>query len=137
MITSFNLRAYGVLIRNGKILISKEQYQDRELIKFPGGGVEYGEGVRDALLREWKEEMDTTIEIGTLFYVTDYFIQSAFVDEDQIVSFYYEVFSNEDILNSHAEHELFWMDCKMDNRQLLTFPQERKVLEKIITHKLT
>lgn len=127
MTTRFNLRTYGILIRDGQILMSKELYQGKQLIKFPGGGVEYGEGIQDALIREWDEEISCTITVDSLFYVTDYFIQSAFIEEDQIVSFYYIVSTEAEINNSFAEHTLFWMELNPDNSAKLTFPQDSAV----------
>lgn len=129
MINRFNLRVYGLLIRNGRILLSKEIYKGRELIKFPGGGVEYGEGIKEALIREWEEEMACPIEIKSLFYVTDYFVQSAFIEEDQIVSFYYIVSTEATIPGSLAEHHIYWVDLNPKLSDQFTFPQERKVFQ--------
>lgn len=111
------------------MLVSSEEYEGHHLIKFPGGGVEYGEGVKDALLREWQEEMETRIEIGPLVYVTDYFLPSAFREEDQIVSFYYRVFTDEIVLQKHLEHELLWVNLKGKTYEAFTFPQEQKVYD--------
>lgn len=129
MINRFNLRVYGLLIRNGRILLSKETYQGRELIKFPGGGVEYGEGIKEALMREWQEEVACAIGIKSLFYVTDYFVQSAFIEEDQIISFYYIVSAEAPILDSLAEHQIYWVDLDLKLSDLFTFPQEKKVFQ--------
>lgn len=127
MIERFNLRVYGILIREGRVLLSEEQYQGRTLIKFPGGGVEYGEGIRDALIREWLEEASCAIAIQSLFYVTDGFIQSAFIAEDQIVSFYYTVSVDVEINNTFVEHNFFWQELYPDHAEKLTFPQDREV----------
>ena len=46
----FNQRVYGLLINESQdILISDEFRFDTYFRKFPGGGVEYGEGIIDAL----------------------------------------------------------------------------------------
>ena len=127
MINRFNLRVYGIYVRDGYVLLSMEKYQNRELIKFPGGGVEYGEGIKESLKREWKEEVPCDIKIGSLFYVTDYFIQSAFIKEDQIVSFYYIVKTDYEIENAKAEHQLAWVKADPHNAHKLTFAQDREV----------
>jgi ADP-ribose pyrophosphatase YjhB (NUDIX family) len=57
--------------------------------KFPGGGLEFGEGTRDCLKREFKEEMDLDVRVGDHIYTTDYFQMSAFNPEHQIISIYY------------------------------------------------
>ncbi|RZK13557.1 MAG: NUDIX hydrolase, partial [Flavobacterium sp.] len=49
----FNVRVYGVLINHdNQVLISDEQSGGRTFSKFPGGGLELGEGLIDALKRE-------------------------------------------------------------------------------------
>ena len=51
--------------------------------------MEFGEGTRDCLKREFKEEMNLKVEIGDHIYTTDYFQMSAFHPEHQIISIYY------------------------------------------------
>ena len=88
----FNIRVYGLLINEqNEILLSDEEEQGIQFIKFPGGGLEYGEGLIEALKREFIEECNLKIEIIKHFYTTDYFIQSAFGNGGQLVSIYYLV----------------------------------------------
>ena len=56
-INSFNLRVYALIIADDKILLSKELINNQTVLKFPGGGVEFVEGLIDALQRESKEEI--------------------------------------------------------------------------------
>ena len=86
----FNIRVYGILLNDQEqILLSDEYIRGQYYTKFPGGGLEFGEGTRDCLKREFKEEMDLEVEIGEHIYTTDYFQVSAFNPEHQIVSVYY------------------------------------------------
>src|SRR5664279_5204787 len=88
----FNIRVYGVLINEKKqVLISDELIRGKYYTKFPGGGLEKGEGTRDCLKRELKEEMDLEVQVEDHIYTTDYFQMSAFRPGDQIVSIYYFV----------------------------------------------
>ena len=48
-INSFNIRVYGLVIESGSILLSKELIMGEEVFKFPGGGLEYGEGLIEGL----------------------------------------------------------------------------------------
>ena len=87
----FNVRVYGLLINEQKqILISDEQSGGRTFSKFPGGGLELGEGLADALKREFMEECNAEIEILEHLYTTDFYEQSSFNDS-QILSIYYLV----------------------------------------------
>jgi 8-oxo-dGTP pyrophosphatase MutT (NUDIX family) len=87
----FNVRVYGLLINeNNQVLISDEQSGGRTFSKFPGGGVEVGEGIIDALKREFMEECNAEIEVIRHLYTTDFYEQSSFNDS-QILSIYYLV----------------------------------------------
>jgi 8-oxo-dGTP diphosphatase len=87
----FNVRGYGLLINDEhEILISDEQEYGMQFTKFPGGGLEYGEGMIEGLKREFVEECNTDVEIISHFYTTDFFVKSAFNDS-QIISIYYIV----------------------------------------------
>ena len=86
----FNLRVYGILLgENKKVLVSDEFIRGNYYTKFPGGGLEFGEGTRDCLKREFKEEMDLEVKITDHIYTTDFFQMSAFNPEHQIISIYY------------------------------------------------
>ena len=86
----FNIRVYGILINEKKqVLVSDEYIRGNYYTKFPGGGLEFGEGTRDCLKREFKEEMNLEVEIGNHIYTTDFFQMSAFNPDHQIVSIYY------------------------------------------------
>jgi ADP-ribose pyrophosphatase YjhB (NUDIX family) len=88
--TLFNIRVYGILINDQKqVLVSDELIRGSYYTKFPGGGLEFGEGTRDCLKREFKEEMDLNVEVGEHIYTTDFFQMSAFNPEHQIISIYY------------------------------------------------
>lgn len=86
----FNLRVYGILINEEKqVLVSDEYIRGSYFTKFPGGGLEFGEGTRDCLKREFIEEMNLQVEVGEHLYTTDYFQLSAFNHGHQIISIYY------------------------------------------------
>jgi ADP-ribose pyrophosphatase YjhB (NUDIX family) len=88
----FNVRVYGILLGdNNSVLVSDEFIRGNYYTKFPGGGLEFGEGTRDCLKREFKEEMDLDVEVTGHLYTTDFFQMSAFNPEHQIISIYYYV----------------------------------------------
>lgn len=87
----FNLRVYGLLINTqNQILISDEFEEGQYFSKFPGGGVEFGEGLIDALKREFMEECNVEIDVLEHFYTTDFYEKSSF-NNSQVVSIYYLV----------------------------------------------
>jgi len=89
-IIMFNIRVYGILINDDKqVLVSDELIRGMYITKFPGGGLELGEGTRDCLKREFMEEMNLNVEIGDHIYTTDFYQVSAFDNNKQIVSIYY------------------------------------------------
>ena len=53
----FTIRVYGILVNQEKqVLVSDEKIRGEYYTKFPGGGMEFGEGTRDCLKREFMEE---------------------------------------------------------------------------------
>lgn len=87
----FNVRVYGLLINaNQQILISDEEEHGFRFSKFPGGGLEIGEGLIDGLKREFMEECNVEIEVLSHFYTTDFYEKSSFNDS-QVISVYYLV----------------------------------------------
>lgn len=144
-IKRFNLRVYAIISNDqGEILISKERRGGFEFTKFPGGGVELGEGILDALIRELREELGAEIDTAEFFYTNDFFQASAFRPEDQIVSFYYRV-SLKDVsvitmerkvpLGS-VDHNDFEYAVWLKKSRLiineLTFPMDQDVLLKFL-----
>src|SRR5437762_14381427 len=94
----FNIRVYGILINEKKqVLVIDEYIRGKYYTKFPGGGLELGEGTRDCLKREFQEEMDLEVEVGDHLYTTDFFQESAFKPGHQIISIYYLVKPLEEI----------------------------------------
>jgi len=113
----FTIRVYGILINDAKqVLLSDEYIRGNYYTKFPGGGLEFGEGTRDCLKREFKEEMDLEVEIGEHLYTTDFFQMSAFRPDQQIVSIYYMAKAIEEI-KAPLRDKLF----DFDERQLAVY----------------
>ena len=138
---TFNVRVYGLLINEQQeILISDEQEYGEMFSKFPGGGLEYGEGLIDGLKREFMEECNMPIEVTQHFYTTDFFVKALFV-EGQLISVYYLV-KNVDPINIPIKYKPFDFDGKVEPLQAfrwvklselkpedVTFPIDKYVVE--------
>lgn len=130
----FNLRVYGICINESReVLLSREHYKGISFTKFPGGGLEWGEGTTDCLKREFQEEFGLEITVGQLFYLTDFFQLSAFSDDDQVISIYYTItltkpFS-ETTTTGDKQEELFWCPMADFSTEMLTFPIDKHVAE--------
>ena len=137
---AFNIRVYGIAIQESKLLISTEMGGDHAFTKFPGGGLEPGEGLADCLIREWKEELNVDIGIGDLFYVNEFYQPSAFNPSQQIISFYYMVALQTEISvykaiekrwNKDYLVEFRWEDIQTLQTDDFTFPIDKRVFSQI------
>jgi 8-oxo-dGTP diphosphatase len=133
----FNIRVYGLLInRNSEILLSDEYRNGTSFTKFPGGGLEFGEGLHEAVIREFQEELGIHISVEKLFYVNEFFQPSAFSKQDQLLSFYYLVKTHE-LDNIPIENHTFpltsegekfrWVPIQNLNMEQITFPIDKVV----------
>jgi len=87
-----SIRVYGLLINEHRqVLLSDEFIRGQDYTKFPGGGLEFGEGLREGLKREFQEELQLNVEVADHIYTTDFYQQSAFNPNHQILSVYYHV----------------------------------------------
>lgn len=85
------VRVYGLVINENKeLLISDEYVLETHMTKFPGGGLEFGEGPIDCLIREFKEECNgQELENIQHFYTTDFYQKALFYKNAQLISIYY------------------------------------------------
>lgn len=61
------VRPSALIIKNGKILVVKSKYGNREFYLLPGGGIEGLESLEQTAVREVKEETNLDIKITGLF----------------------------------------------------------------------
>ena len=92
---SFGVRI--LMVRNSEILLVKHVYQDQWFL--PGGLIEHGETIEDAVRREAAEEVGATIQELILFGVYTKFLYGK---SDHVIVFLSRDFS----LNGHSDDEI-------------------------------
>jgi ADP-ribose pyrophosphatase YjhB (NUDIX family) len=140
-LTHFNIRVYGIIINDREeVLLTDEFAIDRKMTKFPGGGMQFGEGPADCIKREAIEEFGQEIEIISHFYTTHFFQRALFYDNHQLISIYYKVafkdpprftisvkpFDFPDHVNGSQSFR--WASVRTLSEDELSFPVDRYVL---------
>lgn len=67
----FKIRVAGVLIQQDALLLLKQRVSPERNWSLPGGGVEPGETLEAAMIREMREETGLSVRIKRLLYVCD------------------------------------------------------------------
>jgi 8-oxo-dGTP diphosphatase len=140
-ITTFNIRVYGIVLRDGAILLTDEFRLGMRMTKFPGGGLELGEGTADCLRREFQEETGLDIDILEHIYTTDYFQPTRLLEEpQQLISIYYrvEIKNPQSLLTSgkafdfketiEGAQSFRWVRLADLKADMLTFPIDQKII---------
>lgn len=145
----FTIRVYGLIINNNdEVLISDEFQLETKMTKFPGGGLEFGEGPADCIKREAIEEFGQEIKILSHFYTTDFFQKALFYKDYQLISIYYLIqfieaikfkisdkpFDFEKMENGNQSFR--WTKISELNQEVFTFPIDRKVAGMLIEERM-
>lgn len=141
-IEAFTIRVYGLLEHQGQLLLSKENIYGGIYTKFPGGGLEFGEGTIACLKREFMEECQLQIQVDSHFYTTEDYVPSAFSNRMQVMSIYYKV-SCADLspllhrtepvsFKKHGDQELIWTKLESLKPHQLNLPIDQLVAKKLI-----
>jgi 8-oxo-dGTP diphosphatase len=141
----FNIRVYGILIHDEKLLVTDEFRLGTCMTKLPGGALEFGEGTIDCLKREFLEELKTPVEIVSHFYTTDYYQPTKLLPSNmQLISIYYNVqasppftfptttklFNFPDLIEGAQTFR--WIPLQELIPKQMTFPVDQKVAEMLI-----
>lgn len=110
-------RVRAIITKGNKILLIKRVKKDLTYLVFPGGGVRDNENIKNALIRECKEELGVSVEVMDLFLKNRF----DFPNQPQIEEFYFckttsgklgtgdgpEYQENSDY---EGTHEIVWVD---------------------------
>ena len=142
---NFVIRVYGIIINDNKeVLLSDEYKLGMKMTKFPGGGLEYGEGTIDGLKREFREECNGQ-EIKNIihFYTTDFYQKALFHENKQLLSIYYIAELDNPVKfqtskkpfdfqeDKNGNQSFRWIKINSLNEAEITFP-----IDKFVTGKL-
>lgn len=122
MINKFNIRVYACVVKDKKVLVLHEEYAGDFLIKFPGGGLEFGESTIECLHREFLEELNIKITDLQHLYTQEDFVISKFRENEQLLTVYYTA----DILD---ESEFLIMDPCIEKTEWLPLQNEGEPLK--------
>ena len=133
MIDKLNRRVYATAIKDEKVLVLHEEYAGEQLMKLPGGGLEFGEGLLDCLHREFEEELNVKINILGHLYTQEDFVVSRFRDNEQLLTVYYlvEIIDENDflIMDSCIE-KTEWIPINTDENPFI-LPVDKIAFEKL------
>lgn len=138
----FNIRIYGLLIDDDKILVTDEFRLGIFMTKFPGGGLKFGEGPVDCVKREFLEELNTEIDIISHYYTTEFFQPTTLLpSEFQLINIYYLVKAQKPYLFKTTDKKydfpevadgvqcFRWISLKDLKEDEFTFPIDKKLVE--------
>ncbi len=102
--TNWGKSVAGVLIKDGKVLLARHTYgSGKGLYIIPGGYINFEESPQEAVVREYKEETDLTVEPKDILGIR-------FNDKDWYVVFRVEYVSGVAKSDGDENDEVVWMD---------------------------
>ena len=133
MIDKFNIRVYAAAVKDKKVLVLHEEYAGEQLMKLPGGGLEFGEGLHDCLHREFEEELNVKINVLGHLYTQEDFLVSRFRSNEQLLTVYYLVEivdENEFLIMDPCIEKTEWIPIDTDENPF-PLPIDKIVFEKL------
>jgi ADP-ribose pyrophosphatase YjhB (NUDIX family) len=142
----FVIRVYGIITNaENEVLISDEYVLYTHMTKFPGGGLEFGEGPEECIVREIREECQGQ-EITNIqhFYTTGFYQKALFYENAQLISIYYTAklakpvrfkiskkpFDFNEMKNGNQSFR--WVKIQKLKPEQLSFPIDKFVAEKLL-----
>ena len=116
----------AIITDQEKVFATQRGYGDfKEGWEFPGGKIEPGESPQEALAREIREELETEIEVGDLFYTVEYDYPDFHLS---MQCFLCRIVSGTPVLREHEAAR--WLE-KKDLLSVEWLPADREVAESL------
>ncbi len=135
----FHVGVYGILIKNKKILlIKKSRGAYKDMYDLPGGGIEFGEKIEEALKREFIEETGVTLSSYSFFsnneYFCDYMNESGEPRKLHHIGLYYKVTASFESIKSDSDGQdslgAEFIDIKELNKIKIA-PIAKKIIDRV------
>ena len=117
MIDKINVRVYATIVKDKKVLVLHEEYVGEQLMKFPGGSLEFGESVLECVQRELDEELNIKVKNIEHLYTQEDFLVSKFRNSEQLLTIYY-------LAEMIDENELLILDPCIDKIEWVSLETE-------------
>ena len=123
----------GIVKKENKILVSKgyDKVKDEVFYRSIGGGIEFLENSKEALKREFKEELNIDINVGEFLGISENIFIYNGKNAHELILFYDVDIKDEDykekyhIIDDNCETDAMWIDIdKFKNRELKIYPEQ-------------
>ncbi len=123
----------GMLKRNNKILVTEgyDNIKDETFYRSLGGGIEFLEYSKDALKREFKEEIKIDINVGEFLGISENIFTFNGKNAHELILFYDVSINDKDykeryhIIDDNCETDAIWIDIdKFKNKELKIYPEQ-------------
>ena len=123
----------GMVKKDNKVLVSKgyDKIKDETFYRSIGGGIEFLENSKDALKREFKEELNIEISVGNFLGISENIFTYNGKKAHELILFYDAEIRDEDyrekyhIIDDNCETDAVWIDIeKFKNKELKIYPEQ-------------
>ncbi len=123
----------GIVKKENKILVSEgyDEVKNEVFYRSIGGGIEFLEDSKEALKREFKEELNIDISVGDFLGIAENIFTYNGKNAHELILFYNVNIKNEDyrekyhIIDDNCETDAMWIDInKFKNKELKLYPEQ-------------
>ena len=123
----------GIVKKENKILVSEgyDEVKNEVFYRSIGGGIEFLEDSKEALKREFKEELNIDISIGDFLGIAENIFTYNGKDAHELILFYNVDIKDKDykekyhIIDDNCETDAMWIDInKFKNKELKLYPEQ-------------
>lgn len=120
----------GIVKKGNKLLVNKgyDKVTNKEFYRCIGGGIEFLEDSKDALKREFKEELNIDIDVGEFLGIAENIFTYNGKNAHELILFYNAFIEDKDYKEKYVidgEVNAVWVDInKFQNKELIIYPEQ-------------